>query len=428
MSRTPLVDRFHFLATPDQGSNTPVLASVPTVTSGDDGVAVMRIYDPIDDWGGPWGLSAKEFVQALDELPEDTTEVHLHINSPGGMVWEGLAILNALRQHKARVVAIVDGIAASAASFIAMGADEVVMAPNSELMIHNPWGLAIGDHAVMEKMAKDLLHETRNLADIYRRKAGGDLDTWLAAMADETWYSAEEAVEASLADRLLEDAPDDQSSLKARYDLTVFHHAGRRDAPGPRTPARPAALAALARAGSRPPAEPEDTTNPDKKGASAMPEELIKGLRNRLGIPADAELDDDGLLAAIDEALAEQADPTAGQTITPPEGTVLVDAEQFAALKAGAEAGAKAREEQLEDARKATVDAAVREGRIPKARTEHWLAQLEADPEGARAVLASLAPGTIPLEPKGYTGGVSESSDTDDTIYALAWGDDEKGA
>src|SRR5690606_8982099 len=113
MSRTPLVDRFHFLATPDQGSKTPVLASVPTVTSGDDGVAVMRIYDPIDDWGGPWGLSAKEFVQALDELPEDTTEVHLHINSPGGMVWEGLAILNALRQHRARVVAIVDGIAAS---------------------------------------------------------------------------------------------------------------------------------------------------------------------------------------------------------------------------------------------------------------------------------------------------------------------------
>src|SRR5699024_6271935 len=115
----------------------------------DDGVATMRLYDPIDSWGGDWGVSAKEFADALGALPADTSEIRLHINSPGGMVYEAIAILNQLRSHKARVVAVVDGLAASAASFIAAGADEVIMGRNTEMMVHDAWNFCIGNAADM---------------------------------------------------------------------------------------------------------------------------------------------------------------------------------------------------------------------------------------------------------------------------------------
>ena len=119
-----------------------------------DGVATMRLYDPIDSWGEYWGVSAKEFAQALDDLPSNVTEIRLHINSPGGDVFDGVAIVNSLRSHPARVVAVVDGIAASAASFIATAADETIMAPNSEMMIHDAWGLCVGNAAEMRQMAE----------------------------------------------------------------------------------------------------------------------------------------------------------------------------------------------------------------------------------------------------------------------------------
>ncbi|MFW6598127.1 head maturation protease, ClpP-related [Propionibacteriaceae bacterium Y2011] len=416
MTHSPLVDRFHFMAAPNASAKTPVRADVPANT-GSDQVAVLRIYDPIDSWGGPWGLSAKEFVEALDGIPEDTAEIHLHINSPGGMVWEGLAILNAIRQHPARVTTVVDGLAASAASFIAMGADEVVMAPNSELMIHNPYGLAIGDHLVMAKMSDDLVHETKNLADIYRRKAGGDLEAWLAAMADESWYSAEEAVEAGLADRLLDDAPSDQSNLKARFNLSTFAHAGRDHAPAPRVRTRTAA----AMAAPRPPAEPEEHNpiHPTKEEPMAT---LAEGIRQRLGI-TDESTNDEALLAALDETLTEQA---SNDTEVPavPAGTVAVDEATLAQLRADAAAGREARDQQVRTDREAAVNAAVTDGRIPPARAAHWINQLEADP-GASEVLAGLPKGLVNLAPAGFSGGVDESTD-DNVLYTKAWGTEEK--
>lgn len=224
-------ERYRFRnAMPTSGLRASILT--PEIS---DGVAKLRMYDPIDDWGGDWGVSAKEFAGALGALPADVHTINLHINSPGGMVFEGVAILNQLRQHSARIVAVVDGLAASAASFIACGADEVQMAPNTQLMIHDAWALAIGNAATMRE-AGDLLDRlSDNIASVYAAKTGGTTEEWRTAMLAESWYSAEEAVSAGLADSVVGQGVDADEVAKAlaSCDLSSFKHAGRDDAPTP---------------------------------------------------------------------------------------------------------------------------------------------------------------------------------------------------
>lgn len=205
-------------------------AEAPTAEVAES-VATIRLYDPIDSWGEFWGVSAKEFAGLLDELPDDVEEIRLHINSPGGEVFDAIAILNALRAHDAKVVAIVDGLAASAASVVACGADELVMARNSELMIHDAWGLCVGNAEEMREMAGMLDRLSDNIASVYAEKAGTDVAVWRAAMEKETWYSAEEAVEAGLADRV----DKKKDAAKNSFDLSVFTYAGRAAAPAPTT-------------------------------------------------------------------------------------------------------------------------------------------------------------------------------------------------
>ena len=227
--------RFRGRVAPTARTRTPILAEAPAPDVA-DGVAKLRLYDPIDSWGGYWGVSAKEFVQALDEVGTDVGEIHLHINSPGGEVFEGIAILNALRNHPARVTAIVDGLAASAASFVAAGADEVVMGRNTELMIHDAWGIAVGPAADMRDMAMRLDQLSDNIASVYAGKAGGTVADWRTAMLAETWYSAQEAVDAGLADRVEGAEPDDQAASNA-IDRSMFRYPGRAQAPAPPMPA-----------------------------------------------------------------------------------------------------------------------------------------------------------------------------------------------
>lgn len=404
--------------------------------------AEIILYGAIGGW---YGVQAVDFVAELADLDVDTIE--LRVNSPGGSAYDGIAIMNALHRHKARVVATVDGLAASAASVIVQAADELVMGRGSELMIHDASNIAWGNAGVLRKEAEHLDRLSQSVAGIYAERAGGTADEWREAMLAETWYSAQEAVDAGLADRVEGKADDDDAedsgatnSAAARY-RAMFAHAGRADAPAPHVPQNAhrrsrerlslaqgsplrTALHLAAQAAPTPPAEPEEITNPNQKGASAMAEKLTQGLRERLGINADAKLDEDGLLAALDEALAEQADPTPGQTATAPEGTVLVDKEQYATLQADAKAGREARDEQLADARRATVALAVSEGRIPPSRREYWENQLAHDP-GAKDVLESFPKGSIPLESTGFTGGVDESSDEGEALYTKAWGSDE---
>lgn len=416
-------------------------------------VAQVYLYDAIDPW---WGVGAKDFARAWNDL--DVDHIDLYINSPGGDVFDALAILNVIRRTEAHVVAHVDGIAASAASFIAMGADELVMGRNSELMIHDASGLCWGPAEDMQKMADDLARISGNIASIYAEKSGGKPEQWRDAMLAETWYSADEAVAAGLADRV--DADRDKAEVKNRIDLSVFNHAGRADAPAPPLAAPvPPRLHALGRAvgtepteaekrlhaviypkpeqrlqavlypgrsdftaatttgDPQPPAEPAEPTHTQKEGADTMSDTIKKGLIDRLGI-TDADVTEDQLLAAVDEAFAERAEPQ--PTFTPPNGTVLMDATQLDELRAQASEGATARAQQIADRRASTVDNAITDGRIAPARRDHWIAQLTADEEGATQVLNTLEPGTIPITAQGYTGGVNESND-EDKLYSRVW-------
>lgn len=149
-----------------------------------------------------------------------------------------------------------------------------------------------------------------------------------------------------------------------------------------------------------------------------MTDSLTAALRERLGIAADANLDEGGILAALDEVLAEQAEP-APATPAVPAGTVLVDEATLADLRASAQLGAQAHARQVAEDRTRLVNAAVEDGRIAPARRDHWLNALQADP-GAAEVLATLQTGTVPLAPAGFTGGVEEAPD-DDRIYSAAW-------
>lgn len=231
----PPTYRFHGRKSPKDRERTPVLNESPSSVV-KDGVATLRLFEPIDSWGGPWGVSAIEFLDALDQLDDDVTEIRLHINSPGGEVWEALAILNGLRQHDAKVVAIVDGIAASCASFIACAADETVMAPNSQLMIHDAWGLCVGNAAEMHSTGDLLDQISDNIASIYASKAGGSTASWRATMREEGWYLAAEAVAQGLADRVLGgEGQDDDTDPADSFDLKGIgmKYAGRAEAPAP---------------------------------------------------------------------------------------------------------------------------------------------------------------------------------------------------
>lgn len=196
-----------------------------------------------DEIGG-WGVTAGEFVAELRGL--DAEAIDLHINSPGGDVFDGVAIYNALLSHAATVTVYVDGLAASAASFIAQAGDRVVMARNATMMIHDASGFCYGPASDMRTMADLLDKVSDNIADIYASRTGTPATKWRAAMLAETWYSAEEAVKAGLASEV---APVEERDAEAEADAqawvrTMFARRGLEQAPaavvpGPRATTGP---------------------------------------------------------------------------------------------------------------------------------------------------------------------------------------------
>jgi len=159
--------------------------------------AEIYIYDEI----GYWGVTAKQFVANLKALG-DVAHIKLHINSPGGDVFDGIAIFNALKFHGAAITVYIDGLAASMASVIAMVGNPVIMPENTMMMIHKPWGFAGGDADDMRDYA-DLLDKVESvLIPAYAQKTGKSTEEIAAMLEEETWLSGTECLELGFADQV----------------------------------------------------------------------------------------------------------------------------------------------------------------------------------------------------------------------------------
>lgn len=164
----------------------------------EDGVGNLYFYQFIGESFWEEGITAQSVRAALADMGK-VERVNVYINSPGGDVFEGVTIQNMLERHDAYVAVHVDGIAASIASVIAMAGDEINIAANGMLMIHDPWSFAMGDADELRKTA-DVLDKIRDqIADTYARRSGGDKDEIVALMAAETWMTADEAIAAGFA-------------------------------------------------------------------------------------------------------------------------------------------------------------------------------------------------------------------------------------
>ena len=239
--------------------------------------AEVSIYDEI----GAYGVSAKSFLDELGALPGDGP-LTLRLNSPGGSVFDAVAIYNALKRHAGPVSVWIDGIAASAASYVAMAGDEVVMPENAFLMIHDPSGVVFGTADDMRAMAEALDKIKGSLVAGYAAKSGGSENDIAALMAKEAWLDAAEAVELGFADRLAEPV-----RIAARFDTARF-----RNAP-------PALVVATAEIG-----EGEDGTADD-------------------GVTEIAEADPSAGGAADDGAAASTADPSPREGPSPADSAAI---------------------------------------------------------------------------------------------------------
>jgi ATP-dependent Clp protease protease subunit len=244
--------------------------------------AELLLYQEI----GMGGISSKELVEALAALPAVET-ITVRINSPGGDVFEALAIHNALTRHPARIVVTVDALCASAATLVALAADEVRMAENALWMIHEPWTVAMGNSADLLKQSDLLDTVAEQIVGIYARRTGLSADAVRDLMRAETWYTAAEALAVGFVDAV--DEPLRMAAL-ARHPLNRFQN------------------------------PPKVNPMTDESQTPALPEQ---------DITTPAAVDPDG--STVKESLTV-AEPDAPETLTPVAIYDLCRAEQETAL------------------------------------------------------------------------------------------------
>ena len=173
--------------------------------------ADVYIFDEI----GTYGITAQEFINDIKDLKG--SPINLRINSLGGDVFDGMAMYNVIKRREAKTTVYIEGIAASIATIIALGADEVVMAENSLFMIHNAWGGTMGEAKEMRKTADTLDKISGELIDIYRKKTGLSYEVLSEMMDEETWLNAEEALSMGFIDTI-----SDSIKVAAKYDVSKF--------------------------------------------------------------------------------------------------------------------------------------------------------------------------------------------------------------
>lgn len=274
--------------------------------------AEVMLYDEVGGW---YGATADQFIADLRGIT--SPNIRLRVNSPGGQVFEGIAIANALRSHPATVVVQVDGIAASIASVIAMAGDRVEMAPNTMLMIHDASGLCMGNAADMEEMAELLDLISDNIADAYAAKAGGTRESWREQMRAESWFLPEDAVKAGLADEAItmpktgtpvEGPPtvEPEPEMHREFDLTAYGYQGPKQPERPK-PAPPKAAGGIV---DNPPVVGEDSCTLTIPIGSALGEQLAAALRACVEPAADPAPE-----STPEAAVATPAEPDAAETV-----------------------------------------------------------------------------------------------------------------
>lgn len=187
-----------------------------------DGESVdVLMHGPIGSSIFQEGITSQQVSLALAKAPF-AKNIQLKLNSPGGSVWEGMAIRNMLAEHPARVTAHVEGLAASCASVICMAADEIVMYAGSRMMIHESHRLTQGDVREHEKAIAGMKSINTGAAEIYAARSGQDLDTVQQMMSDETWLTPDEALKFGFADRVV--AAKGGTAPAMSFDLKPYHY------------------------------------------------------------------------------------------------------------------------------------------------------------------------------------------------------------
>lgn len=403
-----------------------------------------------------WEVRAAEFVPALDAVTD--SHIDLHISSPGGDVFEALAIMNALKEHPATKTVYIDGLAASAASFIAVGiGGEVIMRPGAEMMIHNAQGGAWGDMNDMHAIIERLDSASATIADIYAAKTGTDAATWRAAMDAETWFSADEALAAGLVDRVeaAGEGVDNRKLAGVSNTVRGGRYRRREDAPAPqpalmnRRGAREekpmsfidklkAALGAdpntsqddllklvnVAVAGFNPEVAVKDnpseetvtaedilTTETASDDEETQEQVAVKDNQSEEAVTAETANDDEETQEQV-AVKDNQSEETAAVDDTDAFGDVVtIDRGVYEDLLKRAATGDASveRDHQMEVA--AMVDTAIKAGKVLAARRDALIAQGLEDTTALKNHLAKLAPGTIPVSEKGWVGSVGVDAD-----------------
>lgn len=309
--------------------------------------ADVFLYDEI----GGFGVNARDFISEI--RASGAKKINLRINSPGGSVFDGLAIYNFLKEQDVTVQ--IDGLAASIASIIAMAGKEVRIASNGFLMIHNPWGGAMGDSEEMRQTA-DLLDKIRDsLVGTYAKKTGKDEETIKRWMDDETWFSAEEAKKNGFVDTITDEVAFSASVQSFKKAPAILN--------------KPI--------GAKEPEKINDNNNNNM-------EKLLNALAG-VGLVPSAQIDEDAAVAAFTAAFASvtETHKTAIEALT----------SERDALKAKLDEAAK-----VEISNK--VETAIKEGRIKSDLKDQWIAQISAD-SSALELLNSISAPVIGAEPVG---------------------------
>lgn len=158
-----------------------------------------------DYWGDGSMISAKDFSDELKKIPDTVNTLHIHINSPGGDVFQGVAIYNRLKQHKAKKIVYIDGLAASIASIIALAGDEIKMGEGALYMVHLPWTMAFGNRKEIDSTVNLLLDIEEQMLGIYAKKTKLDRSELKLMLENETWMGADEALEKGFVTYKMED-------------------------------------------------------------------------------------------------------------------------------------------------------------------------------------------------------------------------------